>query len=130
MAVKGFSDECFNEAVQKALKGLEKSTIESVTPYQSKTLYSILNCEDTFVSLPTGHGKSLIYHLAPSLSKQLGTQGPIVLVISLLNELIDDQIATLSKLGIAACKLMPFRSRNKLYFALLAYLRKCEIPET
>ena len=60
-----------------------------------------------FVSLPTGHGKSLIYQLAPSVSKHLGllSEVPIVLVISPLNALIDDQIASVTKLGITACKL-------------------------
>ena len=66
-----------------------------------------LNGEDTFVSLPTGHGKSLIYHLALSVSKHLGllSEVPIVLVISPLNVLIDDQIASVTKLGITVCKL-------------------------
>ena len=108
MAAKGLSRLCFNDAVQKALKALANCTIESLTPYQSKALYSVLNGEDTFVSLPTGHGKSLIYHLAPSVSKHLGTQSPIVLVISPLDALIDDQIATVFKLGIAAYKLDAF----------------------
>ena len=62
------------------------------------------SCEDTFVSLPTGNGKSLIYQLAPSVSKHL-SEAPIVPVISLLNALIDDQIASVTKLGITACKL-------------------------
>ena len=54
-----------------------------------------------------GYGKSLIYQLAPSVSKHLGllSEVPIVLVISPLNALIDDQIASVTKLGITACKL-------------------------
>ena len=77
-----------------------------MTKYQSKALFHVLNGEGTFVSLPTGHGKSLIY-LAPSVSKHLGlvSEVPIVLVISPLNALIDDQIASVTKLGITACKL-------------------------
>lgn len=39
---KGLSRLCFNEAVQKALKALENCTLESLTPYQSKALYSVL----------------------------------------------------------------------------------------
>ena len=97
----------FNDAVEKALEALKDSSIESLTKYQSKALFLVLNGEDTFVSLPTGHGKSLIYQLAPSVSKHLGllSEVPIVLVISPLNALIDDQIASVTKLGITACKL-------------------------
>ena len=36
--------------MQKALKALENSTFESLTPYQSKALYSVLNGEGTLVS--------------------------------------------------------------------------------
>ena len=101
------SHESFNDAVEKALKALKDSSIESLTKYQSKALFHVLNGEDTFVSLPTGHGKSLTYQLAPSVSKHLGllSEVPIVLVISPLNALIDDQIASVTKLGITACEL-------------------------
>ena len=70
-------------------------------------MFHVLNGEDTFVSLPTGDWKSLIYQLAPSVSAHLGllSEVPIVLVISPLNAVIDDQIASVTKLGITACKL-------------------------
>ena len=104
MASASLSHESFNDAVEKALEALKDSSIESLTKYQSKSLF---HGEDTFVSLPTGHGKLLIYQLAPSVSKHLGllSEVPIVLVISPLNALIDDQIASVTKLGITACKL-------------------------
>ena len=107
MASASLSRESFNDAVEKALEALKDSSIESLTKYQSKALFNVLNGEDTFVSLPTGHGKSLIYQLVPSVSKHLGllSEVPIVLVISPLNALIDDQIASVTKLGITACKL-------------------------
>ena len=107
MASASLSRESFNDAVEKALEALKDSSIESLTKYESKSFFHVLNGEDTFVSLPTGHGKSLIYQLAPSVSKHLGllSEVPIVLVISPLNALIDDQIASVTKLGITACKL-------------------------
>ena len=107
MASASLSRESFNDAVEKALEALKDSSIESLTKYQSKALFLALNGEDTFVSLPTGHGKSLIYQLAPSVSKHLGllSEVPIVLVISPLNTLIDDQTASVTKLGITASKL-------------------------
>ena len=66
---------------------------------------------DTFVSLPTGHGKSLIFQLAVPLAKkmfELGKQGtteyprkvpshPIILNIAPLNSLISDQIESCRK---------------------------------
>ena len=108
MASASLSRESFNDAVEKALEALKDSSIESLTKYQSKALFHVVNGEDTFVSLPTGHGKSLIYQLSSSVSKHLGllSEVPIVvLVISPLNALIDDQIASVTKLGITACKL-------------------------
>ena len=98
MASASLFRESFNDAVEKALEDIKDSSIESLTKYQSKALilFHVLNGEDTFVSLPTGHGKSLIYQLAPSVSK--------LLVISPLNALIDDQIASVTKLEITACK--------------------------
>ena len=106
MASAILSRESFNDAVEKALEALKDISIESLTKYQSKALFHVLNGEDTFVSLPTGHGKSLICQLAPSVSKHLGllSEVLIVLVISPLNALIDDQIASVTKLGITACK--------------------------
>ena len=107
MASAILSRESFNDAVEKALEALKDSSIESLTKDQSKALFHVLNGEDTFVSLPTGHEKSLIYQLAPSVSKHLGllSEVPIVLVIFPLNALIDDQIVSVTKLGITACKL-------------------------
>ena len=92
MASASLSRESFNDAVEKALGALKDSSIESFTKYQSKALFHVLNGEDTFVSLPTGYGKSLIYQLAPSVSNDLGllSEVPIVLIISPLNALIDD----------------------------------------
>ena len=58
MASAILSRESFNDAVEKALEALKDSSIESLTKYQSKALFHVLNGEDTFVSLPTGHGKS------------------------------------------------------------------------
>ena len=63
MASASLSRESFNDAVEKALEALKDSSIESLTKYQSKALFHVLNGEDTFVSIPTGHGKSLIYQL-------------------------------------------------------------------
>ena len=126
MASAILSRESFNDAVEKALEALKDSSIESLTKYQSKGLFHVLNGEDTFVNLPTGHGKSLIYQLAPSVSKHLGllSEVPIVLVISPLNALIDDQIASVTRLGITACKLDASSLEDT--FSLAGRNRRCE----
>ena len=53
-------------------------------------LESIYNKKDTVAILPTGYGKSLIYQLLPPLLSKC--EKAIVLVISPLNSIIDDQI--------------------------------------
>ena len=53
-------------------------------------LESIYNKKDTVAILPTSHGKSLIYQLLPPLLSKC--EKAVVLVISPLNSLIDDQI--------------------------------------
>ena len=122
MASAILSCESFNDAVEKALEALKDSSIESLTKYQSKALFHVLNGKDTFVSLPTGHGKSLIYQLAPSVSKHLGllSEVPIVFVISPLSALIDDQIASVTK------ELQPVSSMHHLLKILSVWLvMKC-----
>ena len=61
---------------------------------------------DVIVNLPVGYGKSLIFHLLPSL---LGEKNevlkPAVIVISPLNIIQNDQLTILKKHSISACKL-------------------------
>ena len=69
----------------------------NLKPKQLLCLQAMYNDRDTVAILPTGYGKSLIYQLLPPLlSKRIRTQldveKAVVLVISPLNSLIDDQI--------------------------------------
>ena len=69
----------------------------NLKPKQVVCLEAMYNNKDTVAILPTGYGKSLIYQLLPPLlSKRISTQSDVekavVLVISPLNSLIDDQI--------------------------------------
>ena len=69
---------------------------------QSTALKFFVSGSDTFVSLPTGHGISLIYQLAIPLMKQLSKGSdelsfhvpshPMLLVVSPLIALIKDQM--------------------------------------
>ena len=54
------------KAVKSALAALGRVNthgISNLTQHQSKALLNFLCGKDSFVSLPTGHGKSLIYQL-------------------------------------------------------------------
>ena len=70
--------------------------IASVKPLQRLALSQLVRC-DVLACLPTGFGKSLIFHLLPNVCKVLQTVGysiafaidPIVLVVALMK----DQVA-------------------------------------
>ena len=51
------------KAVKSALGGVNTHGISNITQHQSKALLNFLCGKDSFVCLPTGHGKSLIYQL-------------------------------------------------------------------
>lgn len=54
--------------------------------------------------MPTGYGKSLIFQLLPDVyDLYFGVENSIVLVISPLNALMQDQVAKLKERGISAC---------------------------
>ena len=71
---------------------------------QSTALKFFVSGSDTFVSLPTGHGKSLIYQSTESKSYPSGELSfrvpshPMLLVVSLLTALINDRINSCEKL--------------------------------
>ena len=75
---------------------------------------SFVSGNDTFVSLPTGHGKSLVYQLAIPLAGELRKQSelwlslpihPMMLVVSPLTALIEDQMRSCEVFGLKCVKL-------------------------
>ena len=79
------------------------TSVSSLTPCQLDALKAFIMGTDTFVSLPTGHGKSLIYQIALPVVKELVKtyreelsqcfpSRPMLLVVSPLNALITDQM--------------------------------------
>ena len=68
-------------------------------PHQEEVCQAVMAGDDAVVVMPTGAGKSLCYQL-PGLAK-----GGSALVISPLIALMEDQVATLQRLGIAADRL-------------------------
>ena len=55
--------DVFDKAVKSALGRVNTHGISNLTQHQSKALLNFLCGKDSFVCLPTGHGKSLIYQL-------------------------------------------------------------------
>ncbi|XP_044168211.1 probable ATP-dependent DNA helicase RecS [Acropora millepora] len=101
--------DTFLEGVKYALGEVGRANI-TLKPKQEEILKIIaLKQKDVLAVLPTGYGKSLIYQIIPPLmdymdSDQRPTQKKsIVLVVSLLNALIKDQVTKLKQSGLKAC---------------------------
>jgi ATP-dependent DNA helicase RecQ len=72
---------------------------ESFRPLQERIVRSLLGGRDVCVVMPTGGGKSLCYQLPAALSEKTAV------VISPLIALMQDQVAQLTQMGIAAAVL-------------------------
>ena len=78
--------------------GLAKLAYMSLKTEQLSAIVSILRGNDTFVSVPTGLGKSLIYQVLPFCADWLtGMSTSVVIVVSLLLSLMHDQADSHSK---------------------------------
>ncbi len=76
-------------------------------PEQEECLVHILNGGDVVALLPTGFGKSLIYQLLPIVSEKLGRPKfgkAIIVIVSPLVALMDDQVKEAAKLGLCAAQ--------------------------
>jgi len=65
----------------------------------------VLSGRDAMANLPVGYGKSIIYQLLPLLMKKKGLPKHVVLVLSPLNIIQEEQIRILDGHGITACRL-------------------------
>src|SRR5258708_37214554 len=73
---------------------------ESFRPLQERIVASLLEGRDACVVMPTGGGKSLCYQLPAAM-----LSGQTVVVVSPLIALMQDQMAQLTQMGIAAAVL-------------------------
>ena len=77
----------------------------SLKPEQLSAIDAILRGRDTFVSVPTGFGKSLVYQVLPFWADWLTgrvtristSSKPVVMVVSPLLSLMHDQVVTLGR---------------------------------
>ena len=84
----------------------------SLRKEQMQALSEYVQGKDVVVNLPTGYGKSLIYSLCPLVCDNLRNVKPkeersILLLISPLTALMDDQRLSLAQLGLSSLKLTP-----------------------
>ncbi|WP_394837896.1 DNA topoisomerase 3 [Pendulispora rubella] len=85
-------------------------------PYQEEVCRTATEGKDVLLVMPTGSGKSLCYQL-PGLAR-----GGTTLVISPLIALMEDQVAKLKALGLAAERIHSGREREASRSACRAYL--------
>ena len=80
-------------------------------PEQRSVIESICNGKDTFMWLPTGFGKSICYQTLPfvfdKMSRKCAAGGSVVVVVSPLISLMEDQLASLRKWGVNAAIVQP-----------------------
>lgn len=79
---------------------------------QMQALSEYVKGKDVVVNLPTGYGKSLIYSLCPLVCDNLRNikskkEQSMLLLISPLTALMDDQRLSLAQLGLSSLKLTP-----------------------
>ena len=98
-------------AVDKAVRNFFPK-VKELSCQQFEIMKSIFILQkDTFAVLPTGHGKSLPFQIAPFVAKELGPlkefdfvkTKDIILIIPPLLVIMDMQAKTLNSVGIPAC---------------------------
>ena len=82
----------------------EKFGIKALNDYQREAITQfVYKKTDLFINLPTGYGKSLVYQALPLVFDTVHrTVGHIVVIVSPLVSLMEDQVDKLRKLGISA----------------------------
>lgn len=96
-------DECLDYAVQNCPVLVDKSL--KLKDKQLDTLKALYEGNDCISVLPTGYGKSIIFHMLPWFTQRLYQRDKpmIALVVCPLNSIMQDQVLPLRKAGINAC---------------------------
>ena len=98
-------DECLRTAAQTL-------GYTNLKPEQHRAVTELVHGRDTFVSLPTGYGKSLVYQVLPACAREIllripgeareDTFRPVVFVLSPLLSLMQDQAERLSDINVSS----------------------------
>lgn len=96
-------DVCLDYAIQNCPILVDKSF--KLKDKQLDTLKALYEANDCISVLPTGYGKSIIFHMLPWFAQRLYQRDKpmIVLVVCPLNSIMQDQVLSLRKAGINAC---------------------------
>ncbi|XP_073238122.1 ATP-dependent DNA helicase RecQ-like [Porites lutea] len=99
----------FEGDLQQALEeSLSSFPVRQLKAEQRFIIEKIVGRRDVFGQLPTGYGKSLTFQLLPGVLKSLNAKGydfpstPLVVVISPLMSIVEDQVKYLRSIGIQA----------------------------
>jgi ATP-dependent DNA helicase RecQ len=98
---------------------LERFGLEAFRPGQREAVKAALEGRDSLVVMPTGGGKSLCYQL-PALASESDPERPLVVVVSPLIALMDDQRRRLERAGVQAAMLASGMAEGHNEQALLA----------
>ena len=84
----------------------------TVRPQQKEAVFSVLCRKDTVVVLPTGYGKSFVFQVLPRFMDRLrrvreDSPRTIVLMVSPLIALMEDQVIRLRRIGVEAGRWYP-----------------------
>ena len=97
---KIFSDVCWNLPFEEVK---QQFNLENIFPEQEESIREFFKKKNIFVNLPRGFGKLLIFQCLPIVADVLYSRprgSSIIVVVSPLHSLMDDQVQHLGNLGI------------------------------
>ena len=87
-----------NSKMEAALEtATRKLQIPSLKPKQLEVFSALYNFKDCIAILPTGYGKSLLYQLLPWLLQKESVRPRVVVVVTPLSSIMQDQVLGLTK---------------------------------
>ena len=109
----------FEGDLQQALEeSLSSFPVTQLKAEQRFIIEKIVGRRDVFGQLPTGYGKSLTFQLLPGVLKSLNAKGydfpstPLVVVISPLMSIVEDQVKYLRSTGIQAAYIRESKTKD------------------
>ena len=87
-----------DNVIENAMKAACLKVRVELKEHQRRSIEAVLGGKDVFVTLPTGYGKSMIFHPLPLCARYLGlSKSPLVIVVAPLLSLMEDQIAKINE---------------------------------